>query len=146
MNSDLGSPIRGRWLIPRAVAPEIGCRGTGYGRALWPCHDPRAILATMTSKRDRSATRNQLARWDNEGGAPLSDQDAAEETQAALAEDEENILRCLGAAVIMQWSDLPTHIQRRLFANAASMGEPRHLSQLREQIARFLHGHKDDEH
>ena len=65
----------------------------------------------MTSKRDRSATRTQLARWDNEGGAPLSDQDAAEETQAALAEDEENILRCLGAAVIMQWSDLPTHIQ-----------------------------------
>jgi hypothetical protein len=101
----------------------------------------------MISKgpRDRSTTRNQLASWDNEGGAPLSDRDSAEEAQAALAEEEENILRCLGAAVIMQWNDLPTHIQRRLFENAASMGEPRHLSQLKEQIARFLHEHKDDE-
>jgi hypothetical protein len=98
----------------------------------------------MTSKdpRKRSTTHNQLASWDNEGGAPLSD---AEETQAALAEDEENILRCLGAAVIMQWSELPTHIQRRLFGSAASMGEPRYLSQLKEQIAGFLHDHKDDE-
>jgi hypothetical protein len=101
----------------------------------------------MISKgpRDRSTTRNQLANWDNEGGATPSNRDAAEDTQAALAEEEENILRCLGAAVIMQWNDLPTHIQRRLLKNAASMGEPRHMSQLKEQIARFLHEHKDDE-
>jgi hypothetical protein len=96
--------------------------------------------------RDQSTTRNQLAIWDNEGGAPLTDQDAGEETQAALAAEEENILRCLGAAVILQWNDLPTHIQRRLFENAASMGDPRQVSQLKEQIARFLHEHKDDEH
>jgi len=95
---------------------------------------------------DRSTTRDQLASWDNEGGATLLDWDAAEETQAALTEEEENIFRCLGAAVILQWNDLPTHIQRRLFDNAASMGEPRHVSQLKEQIARFLHEHKDDEH
>jgi hypothetical protein len=92
--------------------------------------------------RDRSTTRDQLASWDNEGGAPPS----AEETQAALVEEEENILRCLGAAVILQWNDLPTHIQRRLFENAASKGEPCQVSQLKEQIARFLHEHKDDEH
>jgi hypothetical protein len=98
------------------------------------------------SPRDQSTTRNQLAIWDNEGGARLSDQDAAEEAQAALASEEEKILRCLGAAVILQWNDLPTHIQRRLFENAASMGEPRQVSQLKEQIARFLHEHKDDEH
>ena len=98
------------------------------------------------SPRDKSTTRDQLASWDNEGGATLSNLDAAEETQGALAEEEENILRCLGAAVIMQWNDLPTHIQRRLFENAASMGVPRHVSQLKEQIARFLHEHKDDEH
>ena len=84
----------------------------------------------MISKGDRS-TSNQLASWDNEGGAPLSDRNFAEETHAALAEEEENILRCLGAAVILQWNDLPTHIQRRLFENAASMGEPCHLSQLK---------------
>jgi hypothetical protein len=55
----------------------------------------------MNSKGDRF-TRNQFASWDNEGGAPLSDRDVAEETRAALAEGEEKILRCLGAAVIMQ--------------------------------------------
>ena len=98
------------------------------------------------SPRGKSITRDQLASWDNEGGATPSNLDTTEETQAALAEEEENILRCLGAAVILQWNDLPTHIQRRLFDNAASMGEPRHVSQLKEQIARFLHEHKDDEH
>ena len=30
----------------------------------------------------------------------------------SLAKEEEHILRCLGAAVIMQWDDLPTDIQR----------------------------------
>jgi hypothetical protein len=96
--------------------------------------------------RDRSPTRDQLASWDNEGGAPLSDRYRAGETQAALAAEEENILRGLGAAVIMQWNDLPTHIQRRLFESAASMSEPSRLAQMKEQIARFLHEHKDDEH
>ena len=76
------------------------------------------MLASVISKADRS-TRNQLASWDNDGEAPLSDRNAAEETQAALAEEEESILRCLGAAVILQWNDLHTHIQRRLFEKAA---------------------------
>ena len=100
----------------------------------------------MMGPRGRSTTRDQLASWEDEGGATSSDRDAAEETQAALAEEEENILRCLGAAVILQWNDLPTHTQRRLFENAASMAEPRHVPQLKEQIARFLHEHKDDDH
>jgi hypothetical protein len=91
---------------------------------------------------DRSTTRDQLASWDNEGGATLLDWDAAEETQAALTEEEENIFRCLGAAVILQWNDLPTQIQRLLFENTASMAEPHHVPQLKEKIARFLHEHK----
>ena len=65
-------------------------------------------------------------------------------SQALLTEDEEHILQCLGAAVIVQWNGLPTHIQRHLFDQAASMGESRHATQLKEQIARFLHNHKDD--
>src|SRR5438034_6483894 len=31
---------------------------------------------------------------------------------------EEHILRCLGAAVIMEWNDLPTQIERELFQHA----------------------------
>jgi hypothetical protein len=64
---------------------------------------------------------------------------------ATLAEDEEHILRCLGAALIMQWNTLPTKLQRELFDNAGSMGELLDTPALRGQIARFLHRHKDDE-
>lgn len=86
-----------------------------------------------------------LAGWEGEGGA-LPSHRAQENRDARefITEAEEHILQCLGAAVIVQWNDLPTHIQRHLFDHAASMGEPRHAMHLKEQIARFLHNHKDD--
>src|SRR5271156_3089514 len=62
----------------------------------------------------------------------------------AVAEIEERILRCLGAAVIMQWNTIPTKLQRELFDTAGSMGELLATAELRGQIARFLHKHKDD--
>jgi hypothetical protein len=49
----------------------------------------------------------------------------------------------LGAAVISRWNNLPTEVQRELFASAASVGEPLPTADLKEQIARFLHSHKD---
>jgi hypothetical protein len=64
---------------------------------------------------------------------------------ATLAATEERILRCLGAAVIMQWNSIPKKLQRELFDNAGSMGELLNTAALRGQIARFLHKHKDDE-
>jgi hypothetical protein len=42
-----------------------------------------------------------------------------------LSEEEEEILRCLGAAVIMQWNTLPRKLKRELFDRAGSIGEPR---------------------
>ena len=57
----------------------------------------------------------------------------------SLAKEEEHILQCLGAAVIMQWDDLPTDIQRELFEHAISMGKLHHTAELKGQIARFLH-------
>jgi hypothetical protein len=62
-----------------------------------------------------------------------------------LAAIEEQVLRCLGAAVIMQWNTIPKKLQRELFDNAGSMGELLKTAALRGQIARFLHKHKDDE-
>jgi hypothetical protein len=62
----------------------------------------------------------------------------------ALAEEEERVLRCLGAALIMQWNTLPTKLQRELFDNAGAMGELVDTAALRGQIARFLHKHKDE--
>ncbi|MGA8387472.1 MAG: hypothetical protein WB769_06005 [Pseudolabrys sp.] len=63
----------------------------------------------------------------------------------AVAEIEEHILRCLGAAVIMQWNTIPTKLQRELFDTAGSLGDVLKTSELRGQIARFLHDHKDEE-
>ena len=65
--------------------------------------------------------------------------------RGSAAETEEHILRCLGAAVIMQWNTIPTKLQRELFDTAGSMGDVLKSAALRAQIARFLHRHKDDE-
>lgn len=62
----------------------------------------------------------------------------------ADAEVEERILRCLGAAVIMQWNTIPTKLQRELFDTAGSVGDVLKSSELRAQIARFLHRQKDE--
>lgn len=62
-----------------------------------------------------------------------------------VVETEEHILRCLGAAVIMQWNTIPTKLQRELFDTAGSMGDLLQTPTLRGQIARFLHKHKDEE-
>src|ERR1700755_1337159 len=64
---------------------------------------------------------------------------------ATLADEEELVLRCLGAALIMQWNTLPAKLQRELFDNAGSMGELLDTTSLRAQIARFLHKHKDED-
>ena len=87
---------------------------------------------------------NELARavagWEDEGGAVQWGADGE-----TLGEAEERILKCLGAAVIVQWNDLPTEIQRHLFQHAVAMGEPQERQAARAEIARFLHNHKDDE-
>ena len=85
-----------------------------------------------------------LGRWESEGGATELPQGPELGQDIALLAAEERILRCLGAAVILQWNDLPTEIQRNLFADAASMSDPERRFRLRQQIARFLHEHKDD--
>jgi flagellar biosynthesis regulator FlaF len=84
---------------------------------------------------------------DNHGktiGAMEYAQLAGEEGVVTLEKEEEHILRCLGAALIMQWNTLPRKLRRELFDNAGSMGELMKTSELRRQIARFLHKHKDD--
>lgn len=63
---------------------------------------------------------------------------------AVLAAEEEHILRCLGAAVIVQWNALPTPLRREIFDTAGSVGKLLETEALRAQIARFLHKHKND--
>ncbi len=61
----------------------------------------------------------------------------------AEAEDERT-LRCLGAAVILHWNNTPRKLQRELFDSAGAMGDLLKTRELRAQIARFLHDHKND--
>jgi hypothetical protein len=95
--------------------------------------------------RKRLNNADALARWDNEGGAAKGAPQEARDDLTSLAKEEEQILRCLGAAVIMQWDDLPTDIQRELFEHAISMGTLHHTAELKRQIARFLHKHTGDD-
>ncbi len=62
-----------------------------------------------------------------------------------VAETEEHLLRCLGAAVIMQWNTIPKKLQRELFDTAGSLGNMLQTVKLRGQLARFLHNHKDED-
>jgi hypothetical protein len=83
-----------------------------------------------------------LDRWEGEGGPDLPGW-AARLPAGALTETERRVLVALGAALVAEWSTLDTELQRMLFRRAASSGSE--TAQLREQIARFLHDHKDDE-
>ena len=56
----------------------------------------------------------------------------AGERGVALAKDEEDILRCLGAAVIMQWNTLPKELQKELFDKASSKGDLPQTAALRD--------------
>jgi hypothetical protein len=74
---------------------------------------------------------------------------AAEHPEEAVGgqptrEIEEHVLRCLGAAVILQWCTTPAKLQHELFNTAGSMGELMRTSELRGQISRFLNGHMND--
>ena len=62
-----------------------------------------------------------------------------------LTEEEGYVLRCLGASVIMQWNTLPMKLQRELFDNANSVGELLQTGTFKQQMARFLHKHKNGE-
>jgi hypothetical protein len=64
--------------------------------------------------------------------------------EVLVAEEEEQVLRCLGAAIIMQWNSLPTSVQREIFDTAGSVGKLWETAALRGQIARFLHKHKNE--
>ena len=97
---------------------------------------------SITAQSDDALAR-ALARWENEGGATSSTEQGGDE-RVVLSLAEQRILQCLGAGVIAQWAQLPTDVKKALFEHAVSSGDPRHSVDLREQIARFLHNHKNE--
>jgi hypothetical protein len=83
-----------------------------------------------------------LDRWEGEGGPEVPGW-AAQLPAEALDETERRVLVALGAALVAEWNTLDTELQRKLFRRAASSASETAL--LREQIARFLHDHKDND-
>lgn len=102
------------------------------------------MIETRNVPKNLNELAKALGRWESEGGAAQSQQGSEPGQDDALQAAEERILRCLGAAVILQWNDLPTEIQRNLFDDAASMSDIERRFRLKQQIARFLHEHKND--
>ena len=97
----------------------------------------------MTGNKSKASTKDNplvraLARWEWEGGSSI---EPKWKNHADLIGEEEHILHCLGTAVIMLWNNLPTEVQRELFASAASLSDPLPTVELKEHIARFLHSH-----
>lgn len=91
-----------------------------------------------------SAPSNMGARVSNDGRSKLVAESSADLKVDRAPGDNKKILECLGAAVIMRWGALPTKIQRELFENATSLADLAQAAPAKEQIARFLHNHKDD--
>jgi hypothetical protein len=133
-------------------------KSTEYGELIKGSDDPSQIRKYQDSKDSYSSLADNEAWLANNfdkmvhepGPVPGEEQPsgttlAAEEEGTTLAAEEEHVLRCLGASVIMQWNTIPTKLQRELFDTAGSMGELLNTAELRGQIARFLHKHKDDD-
>ena len=93
-------------------------------------------------KKSETGDETALGEWEAEGGSLISEPQRVKHIH--LGEREKYVLYCLGGAVLMQWNELPTNIQRVLFERAASLSKEDQTLALREQIARFLHNHKDD--
>ena len=112
----------GEWVKERTSAAQ----STSFG---WNAASPSALTTRIGGEQfDKTGHKMENERGDH----------------PTLAEEEERTLRCLGAAVIMQWNTLPTKLQKELFDNASSMGDLLQTDALKGQIAQFLHQHKDD--
>lgn len=61
-----------------------------------------------------------------------------------LPDRERQILQCLGAAVVIEWNDLPTSVKRSLFRLASAENGADFADELPVRIARFLHDHKNN--
>jgi hypothetical protein len=105
---------------------------------------PNEIVEYKTLERKSSATADNeewvADHFEKSPSGPSKDGNDS----VALAGDEERILRCLGAALIMHWNTLPKKLQKELFDTAGAMDDLLDSEALRAQIARFLHKHKDD--
>ena len=129
---------------PDRIPPALSCRGLSSAPAVSPDRggsirsrlSPHTTRGAETYERDRASHR----RIGDKGGAVQSGADAE-----TFGEAEERILKMPCGSGDRAWNDLPTKIYRHLFRRAVAMGDPGNVSELKAEIARFLHNSKNDE-
>jgi hypothetical protein len=123
---------------------QYRAKAAEYGELIKRSIDPDEIreFQKLQDRLASLADSEQGLADDYDNAVHVAQQDGS--SGAALAAEEELVLRCLGAAVILQWNALPTTLRREIFDTAGSVGRLLETAALRGQIARFLHKHKDD--
>jgi len=124
---------------------QYRAKSNEYGELSKEATDPNQIREYQDSSDSFSSLADNEAWLAHNFDKTLQPSNKKQSHGNALAAEEEHVLRCLGASVIMQWNTIPTKLQRELFDTAGSMGELLATAELRGQIARFLHKHKDDD-
>jgi hypothetical protein len=81
-------------------------------------------------KKSETGDERALGEWEAEGGSLIFEPQRGKYIQ--LGKQEQYVLYCLGGAVLMQWNELPTNIQRVLFERAASLSKEDQTLALRE--------------
>jgi hypothetical protein len=121
-------------------APEqYRTKASEYGVSLRTSSDPHERRVYQELRRNFAELANNEQSLSDNHQRTLSVPGKIRSNDRSLGQEEEHMLRCLGAALIMQWTALPTKLRRELFDNAGAMGELSDVPALRGQIARFLH-------
>jgi hypothetical protein len=96
----------------------------------------KTVQSPSEAREVSSLERNNISLAENKewlaGDGELSLASAHQSDQALV--EEEKVLRCLGAAVIMRWNTLPRKIQRELFDYAGSIADLQETIELKEKI------------
>ena len=131
------------------TAEEFRTKASEYSRRMRDAADPRELRElqrlqqsfTWLADNEEWLAQRVEKSIHGENGPSSGDTEHDARTDSEI---EEHVLRCLGAAVMMQWNTIPTKLQRELFDIAGSMGELLRTAELRAQIACFLHDHTDN--
>ncbi len=81
-----------------------------------------------------------VERWDSEGGAQNAPIALVSSGDESWTLQNRHLLECLGGAVVAEWSELPTSVQRALFRHA-SAGLDDEGFPVKMRIAQFLRAH-----
>jgi hypothetical protein len=120
---------------------QYRAKSSEYGELIMGSTDPSEIRKFQETK-DRFSSLADNEEWlSDKFDKMIRTSGEQQPSPSTLATDEEYVLRCLGASVIMQWNTIPTKLQRELFDTAGSMGELSDTAELRGRIGKFLHKH-----